>query len=104
MGLKDRLRKLEHSAEGGTVLAVCLECGEKQRIREGILLDLVALDWQMHQDGAEELPADTPSDVRWVWEHPCDALELRDKFTGESIFGAVWEQGTRAMRAREDGA
>jgi hypothetical protein len=48
VGLRDRRRKLEHSAEGGTVFAVCLECGEEARRRRGIILDLTALDWKMY--------------------------------------------------------
>jgi hypothetical protein len=63
MGLRDRLRRLEHSAEGEIATLVCQECGEEQRERQGIILDLTALDWQMHMadsSEADELPADTP--------------------------------------------
>ena len=66
MGLKDRLRKLEEVAGAETVVARCEGCGEEMRIREGILLDVTCLEWQIHQDGTAELPADTPQDVRWV--------------------------------------
>jgi hypothetical protein len=101
VGIKDRLRKLEETAEAETVVARCGGCGEEMRIREGILLDVTCLDWQMHQDDTDELPADTDPDLRWVWDHPCDALLLRDKSSGESVFGHAWERGVRAVRARK---
>jgi hypothetical protein len=97
MGLRDRLRHLERAAEGEAPLVVCLECGEEVRIRSGIMLDLVALEWKMHHDGAEEPPTETPRDVRWVWEHPHDALKLVDKATGEPTLGHKWAEGVRAL-------
>jgi hypothetical protein len=102
MGIRDRLRRLEHSTEGETVLAACLECGEEKRIRDGIFLDLVALEWKMHQStdtDEEELLANEPEDERWVWEQPCDALALRDKQTGQSIFGALRAPHAGSWRA-----
>jgi len=104
MGIRDRLRRLEQEADRETVLAVCQECGEERRIREGIFLDMVTLEWQLHQSDAneDELLTNEPEDVRWIRTHPCDPLALRDKLSGESVFGAVWERGTRAMRARAD--
>jgi hypothetical protein len=98
MGIREKIRHLEHQAEGETVLAVCRECGAEKRIRAGIFLDMVTLDWQMHQNGTVELPADTPSDIRWVRTHPCHALALREKHSGVSVFGEVWERGVRANR------
>jgi hypothetical protein len=102
MGIRDRLKRLERAAGEDTVLARCLECGEEKRIRAGIFLDLVALGWQMRQDGSDQLPDATPSDIRWVHEHPCDALHLRDKQSGESVFGEVWERGALAMRGADE--
>jgi hypothetical protein len=56
----------------GMMRVVCRECGEEAKIRHGILLDLTILDSRLAREGnAGELPADTPRDVRWVWEHPC---------------------------------
>jgi hypothetical protein len=49
MGLRDKLRRLERRSEGETLLARCEACGEEMRVRDGILLDLAVLDWQMHQ-------------------------------------------------------
>ncbi len=106
MGLRDRLWRLEQEADSETVLAVCRECGEEKRIREGILLDVVVLDWQLHQPDTndDELLANEAGDVRWIWNHPCDPLALRDKQTGESVFGAVWERGVQANRERKAAA
>jgi hypothetical protein len=99
MGLRDKLGRLERAASEETVLARCLECGEEKRIRGGIMLDLVALDWQTRHDGSEA--DELPDDVRWVRQHPCDPLLMRDKQTGGSIFGAAWERAARAARERE---
>ena len=98
MGIRDRLRRPEKATEGETVVARCERCGEEMRIREGILLDVSCLEWQTHRDGTNELPADTDPDIRWVWEHPCDALLLRVKASGESVFGHVWERGDAGER------
>jgi hypothetical protein len=54
VGIRDRLRKLEEAAEGETVMAKCGVRGEEMRIRQGILLDVTCLEWQMHQDGTDE--------------------------------------------------
>jgi len=101
--IRDRLRRLEQEADSGTDLAVCRECGGEKRIREGIFLDMVSLDWQLHQPDTneDELLANEAGDVLWIWNHPCDPLALRDKHTGESVFGVVWERGVRANRERE---
>ncbi len=104
MALWSRLRRLERRSEDETVPARCEKCGEEMRVREGIFLDLAVLDWQMHQEGGEEVPAGTPADVRWVWEHGCDPIGLRDKRTGESVFGAVWERAVLVGRGTERGA
>ncbi len=98
MGLRDKLRRLERRSEDGTLPARCEECGEEMRIRDGVLLDLAVLDWRMHREESEELPAGTPADMRWVWDHGCDPIGLRDKRTGESVFGALWERGVLAQR------
>ncbi len=66
------------------------------------MLDLVALDWQMHHDGVEELPADTPPDIRWVWEHPHGGLSLVEKNTHEPVFGHKWAEAARALAQAED--
>ena len=103
MGLRDKLRRLERRSEAETVLARCEACGEEMRVREGILLDVAVLGWQMHQQGGG-VPPSTPADIRWAWGHGCDPLCLRDKSTGECVFGAVWERGVRAQRGAERGA
>ena len=103
MGLRDRLRRLEQVAEGETMHARCEECGEERRIGD-VFLDVVALDWQMHQEGIDKLPAGTPDDIRWVWEHPCDVLALIDKTTGEHVFGEGWASGARLVRENQRGA
>ena len=89
---------MERNAEGETMLARCEECGEEKRVGD-VFLDVVALDWQMHQAGSDELPGDTPEDIRWVWEHSCDLLALVDKATGEHIFAEGWASGARLARA-----
>lgn len=104
MGLRDKLRRLERRSEGETLPARCEACGEEMRVRDGILLDLPVLDWQMDEEGIEELPAGTTADLRWVWDHGCDPLRLRDKRTGEHLSGAVWERGVLAQRGAERGA
>jgi hypothetical protein len=105
VGIRDKMKRLERAAETETLAAVCLECGEEQRVRHGILVELTALEWKMHQDGEhEEPPADTPSDVRWVWEHPHGGLSLVDKYTHEPIFGSKWAEAATVMEEREDGA
>jgi hypothetical protein len=104
MGLRDKLKRLERRSEGETLVARCEVCGEEMRIRGGILPDLAVLEWQMDQEGSEELPADTPADMRWVWNHECDPLCLRDKQTGEHIFGALWERGVLAQAGDSRGA
>jgi hypothetical protein len=102
MGIRDKIKRLERAAEEETVLAVCRECGEERRLRCDPLLDVVALEWQLHQPDTDEdeLLANEPEDVLWVWNHACDPLALRDKHTGESVFGPVWERGVRANRER----
>jgi hypothetical protein len=55
VGIRDRLRKLEHNAEGEAMLAVCLECGAEERIRQGILLELTALKYEWLQGLAQLL-------------------------------------------------
>jgi hypothetical protein len=104
MGLRDKLRRLERRSEPETVLARCEACGEEKRVRDGILLDLMVFAWQMDQEGEEELPPGAPADIRWVWGHECDPLCLRDKHTGEHIFGHVWERGVLVQRGAEGGA
>jgi hypothetical protein len=99
-GLRGKLARLERKAAVETIQARCGGCGEERRIRADILLDVAVLEWRMHQDGAAELPADTLGDVRWVASHPCDPLLLRDRATGESVFGPVWERGVRANREK----
>ena len=84
------------------MIARCESCGEEMRVREGVLLEVAVLDWRVHQ--GEEIPADTPADMRWVWEHGCDSFRLRDKRTGEHVFGAVWERGVLAQRGAQRGA
>ena len=69
-----------------------------------VFLDVVALEWQMHQEGTDELPLGTPEDIRWVWEHPCDVLALVDKATGEHVFGEGWASGARLVRENQRGA
>jgi hypothetical protein len=71
VSIRDRLRKLEEATETEVMVAKCEGCGEEMRTRQGILLDVIYLEWQMHQEGIDALPADTDPDIRWVWEHPC---------------------------------
>ena len=88
MGLREKLRRLENAAKDHKVPARCSECGEEHLVDPHMQLDLVGLDWfGYHRDG--QLPADTPSDVRWVFEHPHSASALIDIRTGEPVFRGV---------------
>jgi hypothetical protein len=100
-GVKDRLKRLEQAADN--TLAVCRECGEERRLASDPHFEAIALQWQMAQPGAYEdkLLAKAPPDLLWIWNHPCDPLALRDRHTGESVFGAFWEKSVRARRERE---
>jgi hypothetical protein len=107
MSLRDQIRRLKQAAETDIQIAVCVECGEEQRIRRGIMFDLVALKWQMGKDGGDSrsVPDDTPADVRWVFEHPHAALSLVDKYTLEPITGHNFSEVTRRMQeGAENGA
>jgi hypothetical protein len=101
--MRGRLRRLLREAEGEMMPVVCQECGEEAKIRHGIVFDLTCLAWQMAQEGTDEPPADTPPDVRWVYDHQrrCDPLRLVDR-AGVSAFGTKWAESARAMRAREE--
>jgi hypothetical protein len=99
--MKDRLKRLEQAADA--TLAVCRQCGEERRLCCDPLFEGTALEWQMAQPDTDEdkLLAEAPEDLLWIWSHPCDPLALRDWDTGESVFGAYWEQSVRARRERE---
>jgi hypothetical protein len=101
MRLRDKLKRLEQAAD--TTLAVCGECGQERRLYCDPLFEGTALEWKMRQPGtdADRLLAEAPPDLLWIWNHPCDPLALRDRETGESIFGMYWEQAVRARRERE---
>jgi uncharacterized protein YbaR (Trm112 family) len=95
MGLRERLRRLEHSAESEIATLVCQECGEEFRVRQGIELDLVAQAWA---EGAKErghkVYGETPEDVHRINAHRCGWQALRHKYTGEPLFpwGIVHEE------------
>jgi hypothetical protein len=105
MGIRDKIRRLERETGSDMTRAVCLECGAEKRVRDGILFDLTALQWEMRQNQTDELLADRPQDIRWVWEHPHGGLSLVDKHTREPIFGHKWASAARMkLEAREDGS
>jgi hypothetical protein len=100
-GVKDRLKRLEQVTD--TTLAVCRECGQERRLYCDPLFEANALQWQLSRPDTDEdkLLAEAPPDLLWIWNHPCDPLVLRDRHTGESIFGMYWEEVVRARRERD---
>lgn len=87
MGFKDRLRRLERSAEGETVTLVCQECGEEFKTRLSVELDLVAYSWSVgHEKRGEEVYWQPPEDVLRIIRHPHSELSLVHKSTGERLF------------------
>jgi hypothetical protein len=102
VGIRDKLKRLEQAAEN-TTLAVCAECGEERRLYCDPLFEVNALQWKLSRPDTDEdkLLAEAPPDLLWIWNHPCDPLALRDRDTGEALFGAYWEQAVRARRERD---
>jgi hypothetical protein len=87
MGIRDRLRRLEHSAEGEIATLVCQECGEEFRVRAGIELDLVAHTWaEEYKKRGGVAYGETPPDALALVNHPHSVLSLVDKRTGERLF------------------
>ena len=87
MGLRDRLRKLEHSAEGEITTLVCQECGEEFRVRQGVELDLVAHAWaEGFKERGGEVYQETPPDALVLVSHEHSELSLINKRTGERLF------------------
>lgn len=78
MGIRDRLRRLEHSAEGEIATLVCQECGEELRVRDGIELALVAEPWaERMRDLGHDVYGEPPEDVHCINDHPCDGTTSR---------------------------
>jgi hypothetical protein len=87
MGLRNRLRMLEHSAEGEITTLVCRECGEEFVVREGVELDLITHDWaEEYKKRGGEVYQETPADASALVNHEHSELSLRNKRTGERLF------------------
>jgi hypothetical protein len=87
MGIRDRLRRLESSAEGEMETLVCQECGEEFRVQAGIEFELVAYAWAegMKERGGKGFQ-EPPEDVLRITIHPHSELSLINKSTGERLF------------------
>jgi hypothetical protein len=71
MGIRDRLRRLERSAEGEITTLRCRECGEEFVVRDGIELDLVAYAWaEGMKERGEKVYGEPPEDVLLINRHP----------------------------------
>jgi hypothetical protein len=95
MGLRDRLRRLESSAEGEIATLVCQECGEEFRVRQGVELDLVAHAWaEGFEERGGEVYQETPADALVLVSHEHSELSLINKRTGERLFPgwAIYEK------------
>jgi hypothetical protein len=95
MGLRNRLRMLEHSAEGEITTLVCRECGEEFVVREGVELDLVAHAWaEGFKERGGKVYQETPPDVLALVNHEHGELSLMNMSTGERLFpwGVIHEE------------
>jgi hypothetical protein len=95
MGLRDRLRRLESSAEGEIATLVCQVCSEEFVVRDGIELDLVAHAWAKgYKERGGEVYQETPPDALALVNHEHSELSLRNKRTGEQLFhwGIIHEE------------
>jgi hypothetical protein len=87
MGIRDRFRRLERSAEGEVTTLVCQECGEEFVVRAGVELDLVAHSWaEEYKSRGGKVYQETPADALALVNHEHSELSLVDKRTGEGLF------------------
>ena len=101
MGARERLERLQKAARGDLPVVVCKVCGEEHRVRSDAQIELLSLEWYAHHHNGE-LPPGTPSDVRWLWNHPHGGLSVVIKATGEPIAGTRFAAMAREREHLED--